>query len=83
MSLMLQVAMEDALHRRSGAYGHEYRGQDCTVVGRYFAGARLGKRILMSEYEFHECKDSKFFDKVFKVLKVLNVVKVVKDLKVF
>ena len=39
--LILEVAVEDSLHRRSRAYGHKNRSLDCSVVGLNLSGARL------------------------------------------
>ena len=41
------VAVENALDRRRRAYGHENRGAYDAVVGRQFACAGFGRRILM------------------------------------
>jgi hypothetical protein len=41
LSLMLDISVEDTLHRRSSAYGHKYWGLYITVVGLNKASTRF------------------------------------------
>ena len=47
VSLIKDVAMEDALHRGSRSHGHKYRGVDHSVVGAQLARASLCLRCCM------------------------------------
>ena len=47
------VAVENALHRRGRAHGHEDRGADDAVIRMQFARAGVRRRVFMLQGEFH------------------------------
>ena len=51
--LVAHVAVENALHRRGRAHGHEDRGADDAVVGLQLSRAGVRRRVFMLQGEFH------------------------------
>ena len=53
MSFVADVPVEDSLDGSGGAYGHEDRGPDRSVIGLEFTGAGLRGGVFLLEGKFH------------------------------